>query len=93
MKKVSLYIGSNNVTNKMEKEKVITILNKYYERMSITDMTGIWKNKREKSIRVDIIVENIDHALLEKACKEINKELSQKRITAEIIEVSCLFIY
>ena len=92
MKKINLYIGSNNKTKLLEKEKALTILTKYYEGMNISELVGVWKGEEEKSLLVMVVCEKVDYTLLKNACRELNSKLDQQAIMVEIVDTNALFI-
>ena len=92
MKKINLYIGSNNKTKLLEKDKAVKILTKYYEGMNITELVGVWQGVRENSLLVMIVCDKVDYTLLKTACKELNTQLDQQAILVEIVNTNALFI-
>lgn len=92
MKKINFYIGSNNKTGELEKQKAIDILSSYYEGMNISELVGVWKGIQEKSLLVSIVCESVDYTLIKTACKKLNSELDQQAIMIEVLNSNALFI-
>lgn len=92
MKKINFYIGANNTTKTVEKDKALAILSKHYEGMSVSEIEGVWKREREQSIMVSIIAEEADYTLIKTACKELNRELDQQAIMVEVLPSNAMFI-
>lgn len=92
MKKINLYIGSNNTTHELEKDKALSILANYYEGMSTSELVGYWKGQQERTLLVSIMCEAVDLTLLKNVCKNLNRELDQQAIMCEILDSNTLFI-
>lgn len=92
MKKIVFYIGANNQTKIVEKDKALGILSRHYEGMSITEIEGVWNGEGEKSIMVSIISEAVDYTLVKAVCRELNRELDQQAIMVEILPSNAMFI-
>ena len=76
-----LYIGSNNTTKEVEKEKIIEVLNKYFKGYTIIDSIGLWEGIIEKSVIVSIIDEVKDEVV-----EELKEVLVQDSILVEYID-------
>lgn len=92
MKKINFYIGSNNETGELEKDKAISILCSYYEGMNISELVGVWRGVREQSLLVSVVCETVDYTLIKTACKKLNLELNQQAIMVEVLDSNALFI-
>lgn len=92
MKKINFYIGANNKTGKVEKEKALKVLTNYYEGMNISELMGVWQGKKEASILVSIVCDSVDYTLVKAACKELNRKLDQQAIMVEVLDSNALFI-
>jgi hypothetical protein len=92
MKKINYYIGSNNTTKMVEKDKALEVLSRHYEGMSISDIMGVWHGTREASIMVSIMADTADLSLIRTACKELNTVLDQEAIMVEVLESNTIFI-
>lgn len=97
MKKINFYIGANNKTGKVETQKAIEVLNKYYEGMniiksSLSELIGVWQGKKEASILVSIVCEVVDYTQIKNACRELNNKLDQQAIMVEVLNSNTLFI-
>ena len=92
MKKIIFSIGANNTTKKVETEKAISILARYYEGMGVTDVVGVWQGEKERSIRVEVITERANVTKVKKVCTELNTSLDQQAILVEIVDCNALFI-
>ena len=72
-----LYIGANNTTGEVEKDKLLAILDAHFEGYTVTDSVGRWQGKNEKSVIVDIATDD-RHIVTVRVCvNQILKELSQ----------------
>ncbi len=49
-----LYIGANNKSKKLEKEKAIKVVSSFFTGFTITTGTGYWKLEPEKSMFIEI---------------------------------------
>ena len=92
MKKINFYIGSNNKTHQLEKEKALKILSETYEGMSISEIVGYWQGEAEKTMLVMVICETVDYTQVKTVCKKLNNELDQQAIMVEILESNTIFI-
>lgn len=92
MKKINFYIGANNTTKIVEKERALAILAEHYEGMSVSEIMGYWRGEREQSILVSIMAEKVDLTLVKSVCKRLNSELDQQAIMVEILDSNTLFI-
>jgi len=92
MKKINFYIGSNNKTHQLEKEKALKILSETYEGMSISEIVGYWQGEAEKTMLVMVICETVDYTQVKTVCKKLNNELDQQAIMVEILESNTMFI-
>ena len=92
MKKINFYIGSNNKTQQLEKEKALKILSETYEGMSISEIVGYWQGEAEKTMLVMVICETVDYTQVKTVCKKLNNELDQQAIMVEILESNTMFI-
>jgi hypothetical protein len=92
MKKINFYIGSNNKTKELEKDKALKILSNTYEGMSITELIGVWKGIKENTLLVSVITDKVDYTQVKQVCKTLNKELEQEAIMIEVLNSNALFI-
>ena len=92
MKKINFYIGANNTTKIVERDKALAILSSYYEGMNVTEIIGYWQGEKEDSILVSIVTETVDFTLVKTVCKKLNAELDQQAIMVEILDSNALFI-
>jgi hypothetical protein len=92
MKKINFYIGANNKTGKVETQKALEVLTKYYEGMNISELIGVWQGKKEASILVSIVCEVVDYTQIKNACRELNNKLDQQAIMVEVLDSNALFI-
>ncbi len=92
MKKINFYIGSNNSTHILEKDKAIAVLSGHYEGMNISELVGVWKGVEEKSLLVSVVCETVDYTLIKTACKELNRQLDQQAIMVEVLDSNAMFI-
>lgn len=92
MKKINFYIGANNKTGKVETQKALGVLTRYYEGMNISELIGVWQGKKEASILVSIVCEVVDYTQIKNACRELNNKLDQQAIMVEVLNSNALFI-
>ena len=92
MKKINFYIGANNKTGKVETQKALEVLTRYYEGMNISELIGVWQGKKEASILVSIVCEVVDYTQIKNACRELNNKLDQQAIMVEVLDSNALFI-
>jgi hypothetical protein len=92
MKKINFYIGSNNKTKELEKEKALKILSENYEGMNVSEMIGYWKGEEEKTMLVSIVCDEVDFTKIKSVCKRLNVSLDQDAIMVEVLDSNTLFI-
>jgi len=92
MKKLNYYIGSNNSTHELEKDKALAILSSYYEGMSTSELIGYWKGQQEKTLLVSIVCDVVDYTQVKSICKHLNRDLNQQAIMVEVLDSNTLFI-
>lgn len=92
MKKINFYIGSNNDTHELEKDKAIVVLSGHYEGMNISELIGVWKGIEEKSLLISVVCETVDYTLIKTTCKELNRVLNQQAIMVEVLDSNAMFI-
>jgi len=91
MQKIRLYIGANNKTKELEREKVEKVLNDHYEGYSAFEIVGYWKGERERTLMIEVLSEEPGpvHA---KVAKQLKRECDQEAVLLEITEVNATFI-
>lgn len=74
----NLYIGANNETGIVEKDKAISIISKSFEGLTVTSSQGYWQGKPENSIVVSIETEDSESVL--SVAKQLTIELQQQAV-------------
>lgn len=92
MTKHYIYIGSNNTTHELEKEKAIVEISKYFEGFTAYEVVGFWKGSQEKTLKVEIVSDGNSDAAIIRLCKELKAILLQDAIMLETIESNVAFI-
>lgn len=92
MKKIQFYIGANNTTKQLEKDKALSILSGYYEGMNVTEIVGYWRGEKEDSLLVSVVMESVDYTMIKTVCKELNSKLDQQAIMVEVLDSNTIFI-
>jgi len=92
MQKINFYIGSNNKTGELEKDKAIEVLSSFYEGMNISELVGVWQGVRENSLLVSVVCEQADYTTIRTVCRKLNLTLDQQAIMVEVVESNALFI-
>lgn len=85
--KITLYIGGDNKTKKIDEEykvKVENILTKYWEGFTLTKCDGYYRGEIEESLEAIIIVLKLVFKDLEDCIHELKVELVQESIGVEI---------
>lgn len=90
-KKAYLFIGSDNQSKKLEKEKIERILNKHFEGYSASQIVGYWKGTREKTLKVEVITDK-PKSYLKSVAEELKTGLNQESVLLEITKSDCNFI-
>ena len=90
-KKIYMYIGSNNTTHILEKEKAEAIVGKYFDGFTAFEVVGYWRGNKEKTLKIEIVAE-VDSAVIVRVAKELKKELEQDSIMVEVLESNAVFI-
>ena len=91
MKKVRFYIGANNDTKKLERDKIEATLNKHYDGYTAYEVVGYWHGDRETTLLVELISDEAD-AVHVKVAKELKTVCEQESVLIEITEVNATFI-
>jgi len=86
----TLYIGSNNITGVLEKEKAITIISQYFNGFSYYEIDGYWLGKRENTLKVEIITNDNEMIIL--LCNTLKTRLEQDSILETYINIISNFI-
>jgi len=76
-KTIELFIGSNNKTHKVERDKLEKVLGKYHEGFTVQPAVGYWQGVREDSVTV-VISDEFDTIL--ETIKKLKYELKQDAI-------------
>ena len=84
-----LYIGSNNTTHKVEKDKITIILNNYLDGYSIINTVGYWQGINEKSVIVEIINEEVKKEVIQ----ILKEDLQQYSILVTVDTSSIVTFY
>lgn len=85
--KITLYIGSDNKTKKINQkyiDKIGKILSEYWEDFTLTKHTGYYEGQVEESISAVIIVLRLVLAKLDDCIKELKVKLVQDTIGCEV---------
>jgi len=88
----TLYIGSNNITGVLEKEKAIEIIAKYFDGFSCYEIDGYWQGKAEKTLKVEIIDTMGLSVKITELAQELKKELTQDSILVTVSDIISNFI-
>ena len=74
----NLYIGANNETGIVEKEKAIALISKTFQGLTVQNSQGYWQSKPENSIVVSI--ETDDETSILQVAKQLTVELQQQAV-------------
>ena len=91
MKKAYLYIGSNNTTKELESEKIESIISAHFDGFTTSEVIGYWKGKKEQTLKVEIVTDESNTALV-KLAKELKIKLDQESVLLEITQSNIAFI-
>lgn len=91
MKKAYFYIGSNNETKRLEKQKILDTVSSFFEGFTASEVTGYWHGTREKTLKVEVVTEESD-VLLVQCAKKLRVELKQEAVMLEVVESNVSFI-
>lgn len=78
-----LYVGANNETGKVEKAKLIKILDGRLMGYTLIDANGRWNGKNEKSIIVELNEEK--QGRVERLIADICLELKQEAVGMQVL--------
>ena len=92
MKKAYIYIGSNNETHLLEAEKAIEKISEYFDGFSTYEIIGFWKGNKEKTLKVEIAIDEEQNSKIVKLCKELKIILKQEAIMLEVVNSNIAFI-
>ena len=83
MTKYTLYIGANNQTKVVEKDKLVSCISDMFDGFTMVDSVGYWKGAREESVVVTIFTE-ADRVVLVDLCVSLCTVLKQDCILLEV---------
>jgi len=86
MKKYTLFIGSDNITGELRMETALEIVEKFFDGFTFSIVFGVWKGKREDTLKVEIVSENDIKFKIANLCHELKTELRQEAILVEVSE-------
>lgn len=92
MTKHYIYIGSNNETHELEKDKAISIIAGQFDGFSAYEIVGFWKGQQEKTLKVEIVSDDSSNAKIIAICKELKTALNQDSVLVETVESNIAFI-
>jgi len=92
MKKAYIYIGSNNETHLLEADKAIEKISEYFDGFSTYEIIGFWKGNKEKTLKVEIAIDEEQNSKIVKLCKELKIILKQEAIMLEVVNSNIAFI-
>lgn len=78
-----LYVGANNVTGKVEKAKLIKILDGRLMGYTLIDAIGRWNGKNEKSVIVELQEEKEER--VQRLIGQICLELKQESVAVQVL--------
>lgn len=81
MQTIRMYVGSNNETHELEKEKLAGIVARYVKGYTIYEALGMWNGEAEKTA----ILEISGAFPLLKMIDEIKREMKQEAVAYSII--------
>ena len=78
----SLYIGSNNETGELEKDKAIKIIGSWYDSFTFITVKGYWKGKEESMLKIELYTSggDINRLSIKKLSEELERELKQDKV-------------
>lgn len=91
MQKAFYYIGANNETGKLEKEKALSILATHFEGFTAFEVVGYWHSIREKTLKVEAVTDKKPDELA-RIGKELREKLQQESVMLEITQSNIAFI-
>ena len=93
MMEYKFYIGSNNKTKRLERFKIQQIFNKRFMSFSMYEQIGFWKEQKEKSAVVSILLKNkIKKSDRNDLIEELKGELKQDSIGLSIAKTNSKFL-
>lgn len=72
-----LYIGADNLTKKVDRKKLLGVLDEQYEGYTVTPAMGCWRKQREDSVVVTV---QADDDEIKKVISKLKYELKQEAI-------------
>ena len=89
MKTYQLYIGSNNQTGELEKERITEIASLFVEGFTLSEAVGFWAGSREKTailtISLGLKSSEAEEALVLALAKELKEDLRQDAIAMQVL--------
>lgn len=85
MQKVYFYIGANNATGKLERDKAEEIIVKHFAEFSTYEIAGFWRGKKEPSLKVEILTEE-PITKIAAAARDLKEALQQEAVLMEVVE-------
>ena len=81
VKNITLYIGSNNKTHKLEYDRICKIVSGQHDGFTIHRAVGYWLGSKENTAVVNI---SDDEAKILNTCKHLKKALKQDAIALQV---------
>jgi hypothetical protein len=79
----NMFVGSNNVTHKVELDKLTNILDEYLDGYTITNAKGVWQGTHEDSVIVTIA--NISDQWVRLIAKNVRVNLDQNAVAIQLV--------
>lgn len=84
-----LFIGANNTTGVVEKDKIVNEVSKVFDGFTCYPATGYWKGNKEKSLIVEI--ETGEKKKVQSMILRLKRELRQEAIGYQLLD-SIMFV-
>jgi hypothetical protein len=85
-----IFIGSDNQTGKLEKDRIKSLVNREFDGYTFLDAVGIWKGKEENTAIVEIVTEDKDK--IDFLVRNLKADLNQEAILLQTLLTNSEFI-
>lgn len=85
-----VFVGSNNETHKLEREKIKRIADKRFKGYTFINAVGRWNGTQEKTAVIEILTEEHKDVIL--TARELKRELKQEAVLIQQLKTDTAFI-
>lgn len=87
MQKARFYVGSNNTTHELERDKIEQVMAKRFEGFSAFEIVGYWKGSKEKTLLIEVITLENKGLIMPEDWETLSEDDKQSRLNNVINEL------